>query len=236
MYVAFSNGIRDGIRSSLEGGGLGGVIAAWNPQAARRINGILVRGDIQDCWLSDNCQKGPWVRIIIRISAIQTKKIVYSSCIMFRKLIESAKEGNLGRWSPSLHQLPVCDMPIASKKIHIGGAGWYDWRKENADAVSQVSRESSAFCCNAHGLHKVLYFKLKKILHYLIICTIDETGICIRSASITGSSTIIQQSSAGAAGSVNPCLGVEPDMLDFSAWGRYSSMSSWFCSIFGHSQ
>ena len=70
-----------------------------------------------------------------------------------------------------------------------------------------------------------------------------ETGICIWSASITGWSTIIWQSSAGAAGTVNPCLGVEPDMLDFSAWGRIlwlfqylTNLSSWFCSIFGHSQ
>jgi len=70
-----------------------------------------------------------------------------------------------------------------------------------------------------------------------------ETGICSQSASMTTWSTIIWQSSAGLAGTVNACLGVEPDMLDLSGcrwilWlFQYSTnLSSWFWSIFSHSQ
>jgi hypothetical protein len=43
-----------------------------------------------------------------------------------------------------------------------------------------------------------------------------EIGICKRRASIMAWSTIIRQSWAGGAGTVNPYLGVAPDMLDFS--------------------
>ena len=43
MYVAFSIGTRDCMRSCFGGVGLGDVVDILNPQVARRIHGILVR-------------------------------------------------------------------------------------------------------------------------------------------------------------------------------------------------
>ena len=49
-----------------------------------------------------------------------------------------------------------------------------------------------------------------------LIDSSHETDICARRASITAWSTLMRQSSAGGAGTVNPCRGVEPDIFGLS--------------------